>query len=90
VKSPDASEKERNGKENSGSGGVAGAGNLKGGDQEPWHWNTKQKKMLRMQVVDAFEIRKWVVVALVMVLAGVAGVAACAIYCGVKGLRGLS
>lgn len=36
---------------------------------EPWHWNTKQKKMIRMEVADAFEMRKWVVLAMSVTVA---------------------
>ncbi|KAK0119240.1 hypothetical protein ONS95_008094 [Cadophora gregata] len=34
---------------------------------EPWHWHTKQRKMMRAEVEDAFKVRKWVVVFLVLV-----------------------
>jgi len=27
-----------------------------------WVWHTKQRKMLRMEVTEAFEIRQWVLV----------------------------
>jgi hypothetical protein len=36
---------------------------------EPWHWNTKQKKMIKMEVADALEMRKRVVLAMVMAVA---------------------
>ncbi|OBT77883.1 hypothetical protein VF21_03223 [Pseudogymnoascus sp. 05NY08] len=52
-------------------GGSRGQG--KGGEGEEWVWHTKQRKMLRMEVVDAFELRRWVVAALgvsVVVLGG--------------------
>jgi len=35
-------------------------------NEQPWHWNTKQRKMIRMEVVDAFEIRQWVVAGLAL------------------------
>lgn len=45
------------------------------GKQEPWHWHTKQKKLMRAELEDAFKLRKWVVVCVLMGLAvGVAGV----------------
>lgn len=43
------------------------------GESEEWVWHTKQRKMLRMEIVDAFELRRWVVAALggmVVVLGG--------------------
>ncbi|KAL3417957.1 hypothetical protein PVAG01_10967 [Phlyctema vagabunda] len=40
------------------------------GTREPWHWHSKQKKMMKMEVADAFEIRKWVLTAM-LVLGGV-------------------
>ncbi|OBT69871.1 hypothetical protein VE03_00471 [Pseudogymnoascus sp. 23342-1-I1] len=57
-----------------GGGGKSGGGG-KGGEREEWVWHTKQRKMLRMEVVDAFELRRWVVVALgvVVVVLGGAG-----------------
>jgi len=39
---------------------------------EPWHWHTKQKKMMRMEIEDAFEMRKTVVVILVAAMVGAA------------------
>lgn len=30
-------------------------------EKEPWHWHTKQRKMMRAEVEDAFRVRKWVV-----------------------------
>ncbi|KAA8577174.1 hypothetical protein EYC84_007170 [Monilinia fructicola] len=29
-------------------------------EEEPWHWRTKQKKMMKMEVADAFKLRQWV------------------------------
>jgi hypothetical protein len=39
---------------------------------EPWHLNTKQKKMMKMEVVDAFEMRRTVVLAMAVAAAGLA------------------
>lgn len=50
---------------------VGGSGGQ--GEGREWVWHTKQRKMLRMEVVDAFELRRWVVVGL-GVLAVVLGV----------------
>lgn len=36
---------------------------------EPWHWNTNQKKMIKMEVADAFDMRKRVVLAMAMAVA---------------------
>ncbi|ESZ96263.1 hypothetical protein SBOR_3318 [Sclerotinia borealis F-4128] len=36
-------------------------------EQEPWHWHTKQKKMMKMEVSDAFKLRQWVVVGMAVV-----------------------
>lgn len=30
-------------------------------ESEKWYWRTKQKKMMRAEMEDAFRIRKWVV-----------------------------
>jgi len=38
---------------------------------EKWYWRTKQKKMMRAEVADAFKIRKWVVGFLVLSGTGV-------------------
>ncbi|KAH9221693.1 hypothetical protein DL95DRAFT_421582 [Leptodontidium sp. 2 PMI_412] len=39
----------------------------RGGEKdEPWHWHTKQRKMMRAEVEDAFKVRKWVVIFLVL------------------------
>jgi hypothetical protein len=40
-----------------------GAGKAK--ENEPWHWNTKQRHMMKAEMDDAFRVRKWVVVFLV-------------------------
>lgn len=42
----------------------------KGAAEEPWHWNTKQKQMMRMEVSDAFEMRKTVVVVMIAIVLG--------------------
>lgn len=34
-----------------------------------WHWNTKQKMMMKMEVADAFEMRKGVVLAMAVAVA---------------------
>ncbi|KAL2072616.1 hypothetical protein VTL71DRAFT_11959 [Oculimacula yallundae] len=69
VRSPNLDVKEgENGRERSRSG----SGNLElspnasprrrsGEIDEPWHWHTKQKKMMRAELEDAFKLRKWVV-----------------------------
>jgi len=36
-----------------------------GEKDEPWHWHTKQRKMMKAEVEDAFRVRKWVVIFLV-------------------------
>jgi hypothetical protein len=38
-------------------------------DGEPWHWHTKQRKMMKAEMDDAFRLRKSVMV--VLILAGV-------------------
>jgi hypothetical protein len=43
--------------------------------KEPWYWKTKQKKMMKMEVADAFEIRKWVVLAMSVAVAVFAALA---------------
>ncbi|KAH8762825.1 hypothetical protein BGZ57DRAFT_857886 [Hyaloscypha finlandica] len=46
--------------------------------EEPWHWHTKQRHMMKAEMDDAFRVRKWVVVFLVACAAlavfGVVGV----------------
>jgi hypothetical protein len=37
------------------------AGSEQQRENERWYWRTKQKKMMRAEVADAFKIRKWVV-----------------------------
>ncbi|RAL63021.1 hypothetical protein DID88_004107 [Monilinia fructigena] len=36
-------------------------------EEEPWHWRTKQKKMMKMEVSDAFKLRQWVLVGMAVV-----------------------
>lgn len=52
---------------------------------EPWHWNTKQKKMMKMEISDAFELRKSVVVVLITIVWAIAAVA----FWGVRFVFGL-
>lgn len=40
-------------------------GKKKGGD-EPWHWHTKQRHMMKAEMDEAFKVRKWVVMFLVV------------------------
>ncbi|KAF7894622.1 uncharacterized protein EAF01_010072 [Botrytis porri] len=47
------------------------AGGIKRKEEEPWHWNTKQKKMIKMEVSDAFKLRQWVLVGMAVVATGV-------------------
>jgi hypothetical protein len=46
--------------------------------EEPWHWHTKQRHMMKAEMDDAFRVRKWVVVFLVacamLAVFGVVGV----------------
>ena len=37
---------------------------------QPWYWHTKQRKMMKAEVADAFKIRKWVLVSLFAISAG--------------------
>lgn len=62
IKSPN---KEKDGKGNGGKG-------EKGTEEEPWHWHTKQRHMMKAEMEDAFKLRKWVV--LVLLAAGVVAV----------------
>jgi hypothetical protein len=48
----------------------------------PWHWTTKQKKMIKMEVADAFEIRKRVVLAMAMAVAVLAALVVLAVSWG--------
>ncbi|APA06519.1 hypothetical protein sscle_02g012890 [Sclerotinia sclerotiorum 1980 UF-70] len=36
-------------------------------EEEPWHWHTKQKKMMKMEVSDAFKFRQWVLIGMAVV-----------------------
>ena len=49
-----------------------GKGGVKGKEDEPWHWHTKQRHMMKAEMDDAFRVRKWVVVFLLAV--GVVGI----------------
>ena len=40
---------------------------MKGKEDEPWHWHTKQRHMMKAEMDDAFRVRKWVVVFLLAV-----------------------
>lgn len=43
-------------------------------EREPWHWHTKQRKMMKAEVVDALQIRRTVVLVLgCIALAGAVG-----------------
>jgi hypothetical protein len=59
VKSPDILRRQK-------SGGVIKEQAAK---DEPWHWNTKQKMMMKMEVGDALEMRKRVVLAMAVAVA---------------------
>jgi hypothetical protein len=59
VKSPDIVQRQK-------SGEVVNKQTTKG---EPWHWNTKQTKMMKMELADAFEMRTRVVLAMAVVVA---------------------
>ncbi|CZT04647.1 uncharacterized protein RAG0_11039 [Rhynchosporium agropyri] len=43
-------------------------GRRSGEVDEPWHWHTKQKKMMRAEFEDALKLRKWVVLFLGLVV----------------------
>ncbi|TVY14917.1 hypothetical protein LARI1_G008502 [Lachnellula arida] len=62
VTSPDA-------KSESGSG--SGVRHVEG-KEEPWHWHTKQRKMMKAEMDDAFRMRGSVMVVLVLVGVGIA------------------
>jgi len=34
-------------------------------DGEPWHWHTKQRKMMKAEMDDAFKLRKSVMILLI-------------------------
>jgi hypothetical protein len=50
IKSPDEKE------------GKLGGEREKGKEEEPWHWHTKQRHLMKAEMDDAFKVRKWVVV----------------------------
>jgi hypothetical protein len=39
-------------------------------EDEPWHWNTKQRKMMKAEVSDAFRMRKRVLFVLGVLMVG--------------------
>jgi hypothetical protein len=43
-----------------------GGTNEKKESGEQWHWHTKQRHMMKAELDDAFRVRKWVVVFLVL------------------------
>ena len=57
VKSPNANRKEGEVKNRQGEG-------------EPWHWHTKQRELMKAEISDAFRIRHWVVLVLVLGMLG--------------------
>jgi hypothetical protein len=65
VKSPDILQQQKSGE----------VVNEQTAKEEPWHWNTKQKKMMKMELADAFEMRKRVVLVMVLVVAVFAALA---------------
>ncbi|TVY42554.1 hypothetical protein LSUB1_G001208 [Lachnellula subtilissima] len=60
VRSPDLKSESRDGN-----------GNVEG-KEEPWHWHTKQRKMMKAEMDDAFRMRKSVMVFLMLVGVGIA------------------
>jgi len=59
VKSPDILQRQKNGE----------VIEEQAAKDELWHWNTKQKKMIKMEVADAFEMRKRIVLAMAVAVA---------------------
>ncbi|TVY85693.1 hypothetical protein LAWI1_G008567, partial [Lachnellula willkommii] len=49
----------------------SGVGHVEG-KEEPWHWHTKQRKMMKAEMDDAFRMRGSVMVVLVLVGVGIA------------------
>ncbi|PQE12680.1 ATP phosphoribosyltransferase protein [Rutstroemia sp. NJR-2017a BBW] len=39
-------------------------------EDEPWHWHTKQRKMMKMEVSDAFEVRHTVLAGMLVTVCG--------------------
>ncbi len=39
-------------------------GKGKGGGEESWHWHTRQRGLMKAEMEDAYQMRKWVVVVL--------------------------
>jgi hypothetical protein len=83
LKSPDLVEREK-----SMAGDVVGKGK-RTGKEESWHWNTKQRKMLKMELADAFELRKRVVAVLLVMGAGVGVLGLWIVNWGVGAWRGI-
>jgi hypothetical protein len=48
---------------------------------KPWHWNTKQKTMIKVEVADAFEMRKRVVLGMSVAVAVFAALVVWAVSC---------
>ena len=51
-------------------GKVPAARGGKGEEEERWYWHTMQRKQMKSEVSDAFRVRKWVVLALLLGSAG--------------------
>lgn len=66
VKSPDWNLKDSSG--NSGNGKGAEARKTM---EEPWHWHTQQRKMMKAEISDALKLRQWVVASLILGVVGV-------------------
>ena len=49
--------------------------NVPSKEQQPWHWNTRQRTMMKMEVADAFEMRRCVLLAMAVVVAVFAALA---------------
>jgi len=63
VKSPNAEERSR-------SGTAIEKGKEK--EKEPWHWHTKQRHLMKAEMDDAFRVRKWVAVFMLLLGLGIA------------------
>lgn len=48
--------------------GGSSSGSMGGEEGKGWYWHNNQKKLLKMEVTEALEMRKWVVIALLGVL----------------------
>jgi len=42
------------------------------GEKEAWHWHTKQRHLMKAEMEDAFKVRKWVVMFLIVGACGTA------------------